>query len=144
MKSKLEFENIGRYISQMYRKGRIFYTQELKKFNLGSGQSIFLFQLYKKDGVSQDELASTLYIDKGTTARSLQKLESEGFIRKEVLTTDKRTNIIYLTEKALNLKPEINDILKKWDSLLSNSLSIEETETLLNILKKISDSNLSK
>ncbi|MGL5583195.1 MAG: MarR family winged helix-turn-helix transcriptional regulator, partial [Cetobacterium sp.] len=75
MKNKEHFENIGRYFSQMYRKGRIFYSQELKKFGLGSGQSIFLFQLYKKDGVSQDELANTLYIDKGTTARSLKTLE---------------------------------------------------------------------
>lgn len=141
MENKIEFENIGRYFSQMYRKGRIYYAHELKKYNLGSGQSIFLFQLYKKDGISQDELANTLYIDKGTTARSLQKLESEGFIKKEVLVTDRRTNIIYLTEKALNLKPEINAVLKKWDTLLACSLSENEKSTLLNLLKKISDSN---
>ncbi|MDX8336033.1 MULTISPECIES: MarR family winged helix-turn-helix transcriptional regulator [Cetobacterium] len=141
MKETIEYENIGRYFSQMYRKGRIFYAHELKKFGLGSGQSIFLFQLYKKDGVTQDELANTLYIDKGTTARSLKTLENQGFIKKENLITDKRSNIIYLTPKALKLEKEITNILRKWDSILSSSLSEEEKNTLLVLLKKISDSN---
>lgn len=141
MEKNIDYENIGRYFSQMYRKGRIFYTQELKKFGLGSGQSIFLFQLYKKDGVTQEELANTLYIDKGTTARSLKTLEEQGFIKKEHVVSDKRLNMIYLTEKALKLEEEITNILKKWDGILSNSLSSEEKETLLQLLKKISDSN---
>ncbi|MGL5189857.1 MAG: MarR family winged helix-turn-helix transcriptional regulator, partial [Cetobacterium sp.] len=137
-------ENIGRYFSQMYRKGRIFYSQELKKFGLGSGQSIFLFQLYKKDGVSQDELANTLYIDKGTTARSLKTLEEVGFIKREVSDSDKRVNIVRLTEKGLKLEPEITAVLKEWDRILAHSLSEEEQKTLLTLLKKISDSNLMK
>ncbi|MGL5351114.1 MAG: MarR family winged helix-turn-helix transcriptional regulator [Cetobacterium sp.] len=144
MKNKEHFENIGRYFSQMYRKGRIFYSQELKKFGLGSGQSIFLFQLYKKDGVSQDELANTLYIDKGTTARSLKTLEEAGFIKREVSDSDKRVNIVRLTEKGLKLEPEITAVLKEWDRILAHSLSKEEQKTLLTLLKKISDSNLMK
>ncbi|MGL5203920.1 MarR family winged helix-turn-helix transcriptional regulator [Cetobacterium sp.] len=144
MKNKENFENIGRYFSQMYRKGRIFYSQELKKFGLGSGQSIFLFQLYKKDGVSQDELANTLYIDKGTTARSLKTLEEVGFIKREVSDSDKRVNIVRLTEKGLKLEPEITAVLKEWDRILAHSLSEEEQKTLLTLLKKISDSNLMK
>lgn len=144
MKNKENFENIGRYFSQMYRKGRIFYSQELKKFGLGSGQSIFLFQLYKKDGVSQDELANTLYIDKGTTARSLKTLEEAGFIKREVSDSDKRVNIVRLTEKGLKLEPEITTVLKEWDRILAHSLSEEEQKTLLTLLKKISDSNLMK
>lgn len=141
MEKDIDYENIGRYFSQMYRKGRVFYTQELKKFGLGSGQSIFLFQLYKKDRVTQEELANTLYIDKGTTARSLKTLEEQGFIKKEHIISDKRLNIICLTEKALRLEEEITSILKKWDTILSNSLSCEEKNTLLKLLKKISDSN---
>ncbi len=144
MKNKGKFENIGRYFSQMYRKGRIFYSQELKKYGLGSGQSIFLFQLYKKDCVSQDELANTLYIDKGTTARSLKTLEKAGFIKREVSDLDKRVNIIHLTKKALELEPKITSILKEWDRILAHSLSEEEEKTLLILLKKISDSNLMK
>ncbi|MGL6168862.1 MAG: MarR family winged helix-turn-helix transcriptional regulator, partial [Fusobacteriaceae bacterium] len=89
-------------------------------------------------------LANTLYIDKGTTARSLKKLEKEGFIKKEVLVSDKRTNIISLTKKAIELESEITIILKKWDTALATSLSEEEEKTLLILLKKISSSNFLK
>ena len=39
---------IGRYISQIYRKGNSFISKEISKFGIGSGQIMFLMQLYKK------------------------------------------------------------------------------------------------
>ena len=50
-------EPIGRYISQIYRKGNSFISKEISKFGIGSGQIMFLMQLYKKDGISQEELS---------------------------------------------------------------------------------------
>ena len=42
-------EPIGRYISQIYRKGNSFISKEISKFGIGSGQIMFLMQLYKKE-----------------------------------------------------------------------------------------------
>ena len=38
-------EPIGRYISQIYRKGNSFISKEISKFGIGSGQIMFLMQL---------------------------------------------------------------------------------------------------
>jgi DNA-binding MarR family transcriptional regulator len=49
---------------------------------------------------SQDEVASILKVDKGTAARAIAKLETEGYVERKVFTTDKRIEKLYLTDKA--------------------------------------------
>ena len=60
-------EPIGKYISQIYRKGRAFISKGLTQYDMGYGQMLFLLQLYRQDGISQEELTEKLSIDKGTT-----------------------------------------------------------------------------
>lgn len=99
-----ERELIGRYISQIHRKGSSFITKEISKFGIGSGQIMFLMQLYKKDGISQEELSENLKIDKGTTCRAIKKLEEEEFLIRVKDENDKRAYKLYLTEKSKDME----------------------------------------
>ena len=122
-------EPIGKYISQIYRKGRAFISKGLTQYDMGYGQMLFLLQLYNQDGISQEELTEKLNIDKGTTARSIKKLEKEGFIIRLKDEHDKRAYKIYLTD--------ICNVLQEWESILTENITEEERDTLINILKKI-------
>ena len=51
---KKEIKSIGRLVSFLYRKGRIYVGKKFEKFGFGQGQYIFMLVLYHKDGVSQD------------------------------------------------------------------------------------------
>ena len=73
-------EPIGKYLSIINRKGNVFITKEISKFGIGSGQVMFLMELYKKDGISQEELSEGLNIDKATTCRAIKKLEEAEFM----------------------------------------------------------------
>ena len=126
-------EPIGRYISQIYRKGNSFISKEISKFGIGSGQIMFLMQLYKKDGISQEELAENLHIDKGTTCRAIKKLEEESFLIRVKDENDKRAYKLYLTEKSKDME----GILYEWEKHISKDLSQEEVDFLLTVLKKI-------
>ena len=128
-------EPIGRYISQIYRKGNSFISKEISKFGIGSGQIMFLMQLYKKDGISQEELAENLHIDKGTTCRAIKKLEEESFLIR--VKDDKRAYKLYLTEKSKDMEDNIKGILYEWEKHISKDLSQEEVDFLLTVLKKI-------
>ena len=130
-------EPIGRYISQIHRKGNSFITKEISKFGIGSGQIMFLMQLYKKDGISQEELSENLNIDKGTTCRAIKKLEEEEFLIRVKDENDKRAYKLYLTQKSKDMEENIKNILHEWESNISKELSQEEVEVLLNLLKKI-------
>ena len=130
-------EPIGRYISQIYRKGNSFISKEISKFGIGSGQIMFLMQLYKKDGISQEELAENLHIDKGNTCRAIKKLEEESFLIRVKDENDKRAYKLYLTEKSKDMEDNIKGILYEWEKHISKDLSQEEVDFLLTVLKKI-------
>lgn len=130
-------EPVGKYISRLYRKGGCFISRELSQYGIGSGQMMFLLELYKQDGRSQEELAEILDIDKGTTARAVKKLEEEKFVTRERDEHDKRAYKIYLTDQSKDLESNIQGVLDQWNKILLSNVTEEEIETLVNILGKI-------
>lgn len=138
---KMSVEPIGKYISQIYRRGGAHLSKELSKHGIGIGQLMFLTQLYKQDGISQEELTEILRIDKGTTARAIKKLEEENFVVRVKDEKDRRAYKVYLTDKAKEIKLDILNVLKTWDKTLVSNLTDEETETFTRILKKLCINN---
>ena len=134
---KKECEHIGRYISQIYRKGGAFISKELSDLGIGSGQVMFLLELYRGDGKNQEEIADALNIDKGTTARAIQKLEKEGFLTREKDKIDKRAYKVYLSEKGKSAKDTIYNMMDKLEEKRTANLNEEEKNTLIILLKKI-------
>ena len=129
--------HIGKYISLLHRKGSIFINRELSNYGIGSGQFMFLLELYIQDGRNQEELSERLKIDKGTTARALKKLEEQGFITRLKDECDKRSNKIYLTQKAKDGQEYVYDILDEWNKKLRESLSKEEEDIVEKLLMKV-------
>ncbi|MBP2651903.1 MAG: transcriptional regulator [Firmicutes bacterium] len=53
----MQKDRFGKHISLIYRYSQIFFNSELKKYNLGSGQYIFLVNLFKNNGINQEQLS---------------------------------------------------------------------------------------
>lgn len=135
-------EDIGRYIAKIYCKGSAIISKELQEYGIGSGQYAFLLQLYRKDGVSQEELAKLLLVDKATVARAIKKLEEENLVYRVRNEKDKRYYKVFITEKALNIKEEVFNKLHAWDETIKQSLTKEEEAQMTYLLKKITTSLL--
>ena len=137
-------QSVGKYISIIHRTGSSFLSKEFSKFNIGSGQYMYLIHLYKNDGLSQEELTEILNIDKGTTAKSIKKLETEGFVMRVKDKNDKRINRVYLTPKALEIKDEFLSSINAWENTLTSNLSYAEKEQALTLLQKITNNIIHK
>lgn len=135
--NKRRCDNIGKYISQLYRRGGIFITKRMEKYNIGQGQFMFLLELYIEDGRNQEELSKVLKIDKGTTARAIKKLEEEGYIERFKDEKDKRSNKIYLTQKGRDVKESIFSVLDEWERKMSEHLDESEKELMIKLLKQV-------
>ncbi|MGI6226128.1 MAG: MarR family winged helix-turn-helix transcriptional regulator [Peptococcales bacterium] len=129
--------SIGRWLSITYRIGQTYLDKNLKPYNLGSGQGMFLATLLCQDGISQKHLATALHIDKGTTARAIKKLEIEGYIVKKIDPHDKRVNLIKVTEKAKVIQPVLKKVWEDWINILTSGFSQEERKKAADLLQKM-------
>lgn len=128
---------IGRYISQIHRKGAAYISKGLSDYGIGYGQFMFLIQLYRGDGISQEELAEKLNIDKGTTARAVKKLEEKGLLIRSIDEEDKRAYKIYVTDSGVEIKDKIFSVVKGWEKNLTSNLTSEEKGNIIKLLEKI-------
>ncbi|WP_050613695.1 MarR family winged helix-turn-helix transcriptional regulator [Bacillus testis] len=133
-------EKMGRYIAQIYCKGSAIISKELQEFGIGSGQYRFLLQLYRQDGISQEELSKLLLVDKATVARAMKKLEEENLVYRVRDQKDNRYYKVFITEKALDIKEEVFNKVHAWDETIKQSLTKEEEAQMIYLLQKITNS----
>lgn len=125
---------IPRSIAILHRKAQRFIANELREYKIGASQYGFLLRLYRGDGVSQERLSNDLYIDKSATKRIIDALEKAGYVYREKDYDDKRAYKIFLTEKAIEIKPKIMDAISKWNNLITKGISTEQNNFLIETL----------
>ena len=130
-------ESIGRWVSILYRQIRIHIDNELKPYNIGSGQLQVLKVIINHDGINQESISRLLHLDKATITRSVNKLVKEGYVLRNVDAHDKRAYVLHLTQKGKELEPTLNKILKGITKKLLTDFSNEEKEKVINIFRKM-------
>lgn len=121
-------------VSLLYRNQNKFLNKKLKDVELSSGLYPLLIKSYKNDGISQEELASSLHVNESTITRNLDKLEKKGLITK---TPEKRKKIISVTEDGAEIAQKIMGYDDKWDETIKKSLTESEYDYFKKLLKKI-------
>lgn len=119
-------------------------NSKLTPYDLTFSEFIFLLNLYENNGVSQEFMTKRKYTDKSAITRTLQSLEKKELVTREKNSLDKRINYIYLTEKSLNYKNELNKIIDDWQDFLNDCISREEYEKIANALENLTIKVLTK
>jgi len=140
----LEDIPLGIFASIIHRTRMMYLNNELKRFNVTASQFIYLIGLYKKEGQTQEDLANHFFIDKGTVARGVKKLEDNGFICRRTDPENRRRYLLYLTEDGMALMPDIINIIKDWENSINEDLSKAEKERINELLKKLTMKSLNK
>ena len=99
------------------------YKPLLDPFELTYTQYITLLSLWEKDGVTVNELGSTLYLDSGTLTPLLKKLEKKGWVIKRRSVEDERMVQIYLTDEGWQLRDQVKEIPSKLAKCLNLPMS---------------------
>ncbi len=128
---------IGKSISILYRYGKMFFNDEFKELSIGKGQYMILIYLYHHEGITQDDVAQKLRIDKANVARGVKKLEENGYVARKVDPDDKRAYRLYPTEKAIKVQPQIYDSSIKWMDIITDGISDDEIAQFTKTLTKL-------
>lgn len=126
-----------RQISITYRCAMRFRETELADTGLAGCQTPYLTTLFRQPGISQEELARSLNVNKSTVTRQLSTLEEKGYIRRETSAADRRILLVYPTERALDLKERIYRCYRDWSSYLTQDFTEYEKEMLSSLMLRI-------
>ncbi len=127
---------ISKWISLLYRQNQKRLTQRLKPYGLG-GQHAFLKNILEHPGIRQDQLTIDLKFDKATTARAVQNLEREGYIERRADEQDRRSYLLYPTQKGLDIRPVLQKLMEEHNAVVTRNLTAEEEATLKGLLRKL-------
>ena len=98
----------------------------------------FLFHLSNnKDGLTQSELVDRIHFKAPTVSLTLQKMEIDGLVRKEIDKNDQRVTRIYITELGKSFTNKIEKIHDDLENYLSSLFTNEEKEEFLDYLGRI-------
>lgn len=117
---------------------------KLKPYNLKFAEFICLLNLYNHDGAHQDFIIKRRYTDKSAITRILQSLEKKEFITREKSHSDKRANCIYLTQKSLDYKVNLYEIIDDWQEFLNDCIDRDEYDKIANALETLTIKVLTK
>ncbi|GGT19845.1 hypothetical protein GCM10010176_075480 [Nonomuraea spiralis] len=128
------------YLNKMSKLYRAAKARKLAALGLHPCQDVLLWVLaQERDGMTVSQLAARLGIEQPTATRSLARLESGGWFRREPVATDRRQVRVVVTDAGHKLVPEIE---RAWAELAEEALgevSMEQREIVLNALEQAND-----
>src|SRR5687768_14937203 len=99
------------------------------KAGLHIGQVFVLFELWKEDGQRQIDLAQKLGLAAPTVNKILGGLLGNDFVTRERYEDDARSTRIFLTQKGLDVRQELE---AEWQVLEARTIAgLTDTETLM-------------
>lgn len=112
--------------SVIVRYSRSFLEKRLKQYDISFNEQIMLMYISNNEYTNQDSIAKNFITDKGTVAKTIKKLEEKGFIIRKENPSNKRENIIALSEKGCSIIRCMNKLLSEWQEIAFKDFSEEE------------------
>ena len=125
------------HVAEIARCAALFRQEELTPLGLKSCHSSYIAAICACPGITQDQLARRIFINKSNVARQLVILEEDGYVERRPSTEDKRAIQVFPTQKAIDAMPEIIRIFRVWESFVAQDLSEDERKSLAAILEKM-------
>lgn len=104
---------------------------------ISAEQWSILYQLWNKEGLSQQEIANNTFKDKPSITRLLNNMEKLNLVVRVPHQTDKRTKLIYLTKKGKDLKEKSMEQADKTLKEALENLTEAEMDVCYEALKKV-------
>ena len=123
-------------IYRLFHAQRNYLRPYLNEIGLGPGQPKILSYLAKKGSCQQRELADYFEIDPAAVSRMLDALDKSGFITRRADQTNRRSDIIEVTEKGKQADRIWRDHCKEMEHVMLQSFNREEQQQFSEYLSR--------
>lgn len=126
-----------REITKIAREANKLVLKTLKADGIGSGEMDMIHLVRHNPGITQKDAGVRLNMDKGAVARRAKNLEDKGYLIRKANPDDGRSQLLFATEAAEELKRTKTDIEEAFYEWLFSELESEEKEAFLTTLEKL-------
>ena len=98
-----------------------------------------LYHLWKEDGLSQQELCTRTFRDKPSITRLIDNLEKQHLVRRVASPSDRRINLVQLTEAAKDLQQITIDLANQTMAEALVGVDKKDIETVKAVFQKVYD-----
>ncbi|GEO03987.1 MarR family transcriptional regulator [Adhaeribacter aerolatus] len=136
-------ENLVTFIREMARLNLMFkgfIRQKFKENNidLTSEMMQVMVQLWKKDGINQQEIANATVKDKASLTYLIDNLVRRDLVARTEDENDRRNKLIFLTEEGHKLKKKVEPWIEEMYTLAGKNLTAEIVGKGITLLETIS------
>jgi MarR family transcriptional regulator for hemolysin len=141
----LLIRNMWLAMKGVLRSARQIIHARLEPLGLSGAEGDVLFLLLTgSDQLSQERLAEQLDVGKAAVSRTVDSLESKGYVTRERRSEDKRTYSVMLTEAALSVGADIVAIYDDLYDLIRSGIDDREFVHLESLLDHVAGNLRSK
>lgn len=98
-----------------------------------------LYHLWKEDGLSQQELCNRTFRDKPSITRLIDNLEKQHLVKRVASPTDRRINLVQLTDAALELQHITIDLANQTMAEALVGVEKKEIEIVKSVFQRVYD-----
>jgi len=113
------------------------YNQEAVKYDITTSLGFVLLNLHLEVGTAATRIAPLMGMEARSLSRMLKSMEKQGLIRKEKDENDKRSVLIFLTEKGKEKREIARLTVRAFNEELIELLSQDELKIFFNVMNKI-------
>ena len=122
-----------RKITKIAREAEKLVLLSLREKSVGTAE----IALRHHPGCTQAKLTELLHADKAAIARRTKNLETKGYLVRRKDPDDRRSQLLFPTQKAEELKSSKAEIEASFYEYLASALTKEEAETFASLLDKL-------
>ena len=126
-----------RKITKIAREAEKLVLLSLRDEGVGTAEIDLIHALRHNPGCTQARLAELLHADKAAIARRTKNLEAKGFLTRQDDPNDRRSQLLFPTEKAEAMRSSKAEIESAFYEYLTSHLSEAEAETFAALLNRL-------
>lgn len=140
---RIVFTPTNLYMEYILLSYNNFLKENLDDVQITYGELTYIYNIKFYPGISQRELAETLFVSEANIAKMVKKLVNKGLVEKRKDENNKSRNILFLTDKGEEVFIKINVLTCGWERKITKKLSndkyFEFKEILYELTKESAD-----
>ena len=108
-----------------------------ERFGLTGAKWKIIAVLSIKEGITQKHIADMLFVEAPTLVSVIDKMEKDGYVKRESDSNDRRNNLIFMTKKSKDIVDPIIDSILEIRNMGLDKISKKDMEAAKKVLSQI-------